>query len=244
MEISSDARQRLDACIQSVDSSVTNLRVVRVERLGDRLVEIVLANAWQRHVVIEWGEAGDLARPAFARGPHCVASYNRRPGAFDLDDALTPEPLRRVTQKLCEALAGLKEAVSLGPPARDRERTSTPDSVEAIDALVDAIGVAVERDLGTAAFPNTEGWQVQEVRAFTYWRRVVDIRLGTGQKQLAFIVFPSDPQEKVYARTATLDVVYYSDDMDAKDHHGHLYERDSATIDTFVAWLNAWDLPS
>jgi hypothetical protein len=217
--------------------------LARVERTDAKTLVLVFTTAGtDKHLLLEWVDHGGEEAPAFARGEHYAASYRRRPGEWDPDDALTPGPLREHLFAMCRTLAHLAPhhplgpTGAVGPPAAARGA----DPAAVIDALVTELAAALARDLGSQPFANPEGWRVAHVRAFSFWRRVADLKLACADRTLSFIVFPTDPGEAVYARTARHDVVYYSDDL-PKDRHADLYARDRATIDRFVAWLRRHD---
>jgi len=142
-------------------------------------------------------------------------------------------------------LAACQAEVSLAAPQAPTgpaTPAATPDrgddEGEPIDALVHELGEALGAELGTDRFPGSQGWALVHARPFTFWRRVADFKLAHGDRTLSFIVFPTDPNERVYARTSRLDVVYYSDDLPPSEHDA-LFARDGAMIDAFVAWLDA-----
>lgn len=229
-------------------------------RRGPRTISLELSPRAGRRLVLEWTEHRGEDLPSFARGPRFTASYSHKPGAWDVDAPDTPEELRSLAFEACRALAAWEAEVSLAPvapppaapPGAAREDAedaedggpapasdaNTSDEEARIDALVRELDEALRADLGSARFPGSQGWELVRARAFTFWRRVADIKLSQGDRTLSFIVFPTDPNERVYARTDRLDVVYYSDDL-PPSRHDELFERDAAMIDAFVAWISA-----
>ena len=217
-------------------------RVLRAERIDARRVELIVTVGNGPYLALEWGERHDDAIPAFVRGTHFIASYNRRPGAWDIDAPDVPKDLRELTLRCCERLANAAGPCSLGPPPDVAPPVgTTEEDPAAIARLVDAVGQRIRSDLETGIFLNPEGWHLDEARSFRYWRLVADIRLSSAERNLGFLIFPTDPTESVYARTAHHDIVYYSDDIAIAQHHAELYQRDHATIDRFVSWFSTWD---
>jgi len=241
MELQPEALALARRCLETTERSGVPLSLVRVERIDAHRVELVLSLREGSFVVVEWGENRDAETPAFARGDHFIASYNRRPGAWDLDDEGTPAEIRATVFGLCQRLAAIAPACSLEAVAQSEAPTAREDDPAAIALLVREVAARLEADLGTDRFPNAEGWVVEEVRPFRYWRLVADVRLKSPERHLGFLIFPTDPTESVYGRTLRHDVVYYSDDLAVDDHHAELYRRDHRTIDRFVAWLASWD---
>lgn len=242
MELSNEALALANARLLAAATEDYTPSVLRVDRLDDHRVELIVTLGSGPFLAIEWGERLDDSVPAFVRGPHFIASYNKRPGAWNLDEEETPKGIRELTLQLCRNLAESTEACSLSAP---KGTTSVEEAVEVtpetIARIVEAVGTRLRKDLGSGRLENPENWRLDEARSFRYWRLVADIRLTNGEKNLGFLIFPTDPTESVYARTLHHDVVYYSDDIAIAQHHDELYSRDHDTIDRFVTWLASWD---
>jgi hypothetical protein len=242
MVLSKEALSVAEACLAAECGESTSLSIVRIDRLDAHRVELVIQHNDGPFLAIEWGEKTSEDLPAFARGEHYISSYNRRPGAWDLEKKDTPDSVRSLAFRICTGLANSHPKCSLGSSLNSPPSTEpTPDVPERIDAILEACRIRLAQDLGTERFANPEGWRVDEIRSFRYWRLVADIRLTSGERNLGFLVFPTDPVESVYARTLHHDIVYYSDDIAIAQHHDELYLRDHLTIDRFVAWFGSWD---
>ncbi len=243
MELTQEALTLANARLLAEAADGYHPSVLRVDRLDARRVELVVTLGEGPLLAIEWGERHDENIPAFARGEHFIASYNKRPGAWNMDDPDTPKAVRDMTLRLCRSLAESPHPCSLSPPPKGTTEPLEPgeDDPELIDRIVKVVGERLASELGSDRLRNPENWTIDEVRSFRYWRLVADIRLTNGTKNLGFLLFPTDPTESVYARTQVHDVVYYSDDIAIAQHHDELYVRDHETIDRFVTWLSSWD---
>lgn len=82
-----------------------------------------------------------------------------------------------------------------------------------------------------------DGWSAGPVAPrFLMKTHLPVLPFRNGDKSLCFIVTPTDPSSRVYARTAHYDVVYFSEDV-PDDKQSEIYRRDRTFIDRFVAWL-------
>ena len=242
MEFVSQTQLFVEEALSLASRTALTLRFLRAEAAEDGVWFVIATSADGRLFVFEWVQSAGGDRKVFIQGEACGASYVRRPGAVDVEkDGVTPEE-RSVVHDVCRQLAQAPEnlAIALVPSAS--EGTGQND-----DATIDALTEAMREDLGNQlpalAEPWAREWHVEEIRSFRYWRYVTDIRLRASHgAHLGFLVFPNDPDEKVYARTRHLCVVYYSDDVAVEDHHATLYTRDGITIEGFVRWLAQWEV--
>ena len=242
MELSEEALALANAILGAEATADYRPAVMRVDRIDEQRVELVVTLGSGPFLAIEWGERTSDRVPAYARGNHFIASYNRRPGAWDIESADTPPALRELTLRICKSLADAPAPCSLATTINTTVPTEPiPDDPEHITRLVEQVSSHLAAALESGSFPNPEGWRIDEARSFRYWRLVADIRLTNGEKNLGFLLFPTDPTESVYARTANHDIVYYSDDIAIAQHHDELYIRDHDTIDRFVTWFSQLD---
>ncbi len=109
-------------------------------------------------VAIEWTEiGGDTDVRAFVTGPVFAVGYRRAPGAWDLDDAATPEAVKRAAVAACEALSRAPRLVTL--------RSTEPVAASSDTTVVfDAAGVqgwlAARLKVGAEL---VDGWRLTEV---------------------------------------------------------------------------------
>ncbi|MEC9071717.1 MAG: hypothetical protein VX938_05020, partial [Myxococcota bacterium] len=186
---------------------------------------------------LEWGSAGGDDVPAYKKGALYRSSYRRGPGLWDIDEAATPEEVRRRAMAGCAALAGLSE----GPELTLRVTESGgAERDEDLEGLANSLRIAVSADLGTSRMPGSTGWSLDEVRLYQRWAPVVEVLLRGHGRTLGFIVCPTDEEHPAFRRTASYDLVYYSDDL-APSEHDELYLRDRETIEGFSLWLRVWD---
>lgn len=111
---------------------------------------------------------------------------------------------------------------------------------ERLQTIVDRLHEDLSSDLGGARFPNPEGWRLESVALRTFRKTVPVVTLKLGERTLCFIVTPTDPEERVYRRTAVHDLVYFSEDV-PDEEQGVIYARDRAMIDGFCAWMTRRD---
>lgn len=115
-------------------------------------------------------------------------------------------------------------------PVRYSERVESQAAAELAARLAEA----------TKSFPAGEH-RVEAVSARSLMgTHLPVVKLRRGDETLSFIVAPTDPAARVYKRTKSFDVTYFSEDV-PDDEQSRIYQRDRAAIDRFVAWLVAWD---
>ena len=91
-----------------------------------------------------------------------------------------------------------------------------------------------------ASYPSSERRVDGVVPRFLMGTHLPVVKLSRGDETLSFIVTPTDPGARVYKRTKSYDVTYFSEDV-PDEEQSRIYQRDRAEIDRFVAWLTAWD---
>lgn len=147
-------------------------------------------------VAIEWTEIGDDTDVrAFVRGPIFAVGYRRAPGAWDLDDADTPEDIKRAAVAACQALSAAPRVVTLR-----EDGAPTSDSTTGPAVVFDAAGV--EAWLSTRLAVGGElvdGWRLTEVypwrvdelaltfeRAGAHWQPRLKLRRRAADQPAAF----------------------------------------------------------
>ena len=116
-------------------------------------------------------------------------------------------------------------------------------STEPLQLLTNALTSALERDFGSPAFPNPDGYECKGARLRTFRQTVPVVEFARGNETLSFIVTPTNAAEPAYRRSIHYDIVYFSEDVPDAEQ-SRIYARDRAMIDRFAAWIKKWDQAS
>jgi hypothetical protein len=116
-------------------------------------------------------------------------------------------------------------------------------STETMQAMVDALANAVEREFGSVSFPNPDGYHYTGSRLRTFRQTVPVVEFTRGTETLSFIVTPTNAAVPAYKRSARFDIVYFSEDVPDSEQ-SRIYARDRAMIDRFAGWVIQWDRAS
>ncbi len=108
------------------------------------------------------------------------------------------------------------------------------------------LAAAVREALGGDAFPNPEGWRLDQVELRA--TRGGDARLEANvdptfvfalpERTLALSVCPTDASRQAFHRTPRYDITYVAKG-EANDRS--IYEANQALIARFAAWVDSWD---
>lgn len=109
-----------------------------------------------------------------------------------------------------------------------------------IPRLCEDLRCAIERDFGTPALSNNEGWVLESVQPIQFARLRPVAKFVREDATLCFIVAPTDPQEPAYRRSSRYDILYFSEDVPDAEQ-ARIYARDRAMIDRFANWVIRWD---
>lgn len=256
-----DVRQAAVEALAAAGLLADGWHVAACRRRSGTTVELALdppaSAAGDRGIGLDWSEPRDSGLKAFRSGDVYACSYRKSPRAWDIDDEGTPSAIRDRAYKACETLANLprgiviyemsaaqmSEAPASGAPAPLPPVEPPPDGLpkETIDALVAGVGYSLPRELGTDLLPNPEGWVFVDTRPFLLWMRIAEARIKLADDHtLTFILYPHNDRQPCFRRTEHFDLVYYSDDIPI-DRHDELYARDTAMIERFSDWFEAWD---
>jgi hypothetical protein len=103
-----------------------------------------------------------------------------------------------------------------------------------------ALRQALERELGSDALRNVEGWTLASVEPTQFARLVPVVKFVRPGATLCFIVSATDAKEPAYKRSRRFDIVYFSEDVPDAEQ-SRIYARDRPMIDRFAAWVIRWD---
>lgn len=109
-----------------------------------------------------------------------------------------------------------------------------------ISRLCEDLHRALERDFGTGALRNVEGWTLESVKPTQFARLVPVAKFVRDGATLCFIVSLTDPKEPAYKRSRRYDIVYFSEDVPDAEQ-SRIYARDRPMIDRFATWVIRWD---
>jgi hypothetical protein len=116
-------------------------------------------------------------------------------------------------------------------------------STEPLQLLTNALTSALERDFGSPAFPNPDGYECKGAKLRTFRQTVPVVEFTRSNETLSFIVTPTNPAEPAYRRSTHYDIVYFSEDVPDAEQ-SRIYARDRAMIDRFATWIKKWDQAS
>ncbi len=200
LAIRSELRRELDDSGHLLDG----WRVRTVTRTGPVSVLIDLAPDEGSGVLVEWHETTDEAVQAFVRGPRFAVAYRARPNTWDVDDADTPDEVRRMTAFVCQHLSEVTEAFDLteaeaSSDAREEVLTSRAfqDWLSPTLALGDAIA---------------GGWCLDDVSEFGPEELALTFAQGdeneTSREMVRLKVRVRDDERPAAVRVGQLDILY------------------------------------
>lgn len=121
------------------------------------------------------------------------------------------------------------------PPAAEK-MTQANSAVPTPDEIVAELGAALA-DATSAAQPP---WELEAVQVRQFVEAAAVVEWKAPGRTLGFIIAPTQPEARTFARTRRFDVVYFSADF-TDDEQEKAYQRDHAQILHFVRWMRQWD---
>jgi hypothetical protein len=200
-------------------------------READRLV-IQVAFGGEARFAVELFDH-DAPYESLARGPRYGSATRKGPGLVDPGDEATDPAIRQAAGALCHALAALES----GPSIRSERLHELPSPAPGL--VGEALAQTVAAALALAPPRGLGAWQGPRVGTMERWGPVAEVAYGEGERTLVFIISPRDDSRQTFRRSGDYELVYYSDDL-APEEHDALYGRDSAEIEAFAAWFQAW----
>ena len=177
--------------------------VRKLRRLDARSVTLELGSSdGGPAIVLEWTDHLGEAAPAFVTGAAFSVGYRRAPTAWDLDDADTPEGVKRAAVAACQALAGATRLVSLRGVAPN---PTIPDREVTFDSPSFTSWLGSRLPLGGEL---CDGWRLAEVYPFGGEELCVSFEHATTAQAVRLKVRLRDDARPAAARTANLDVIY------------------------------------
>jgi hypothetical protein len=112
---------------------------------------------------------------------------------------------------------------------------------EEADRIAVALGAWLAREFGGPHLQNPEGYRIVDVKARFYMMKHLPVAmLAQDNHTLGFIVTPTNPNERTYARTPRFDVTYFTEDVKDEEQDS-IYQKARPMIDRFVGWVGRWD---
>lgn len=114
-------------------------------------------------------------------------------------------------------------------------------SQERAEKIAAVLEAALTREPTVPPSPARDGYQLVSVTPrFLMGRHLPVVTFAREGRTLAFIVAPTNLDERVFKRSARLDITYFSEDA-PDDRQQGVYDENRAMIERFSAWVLAWD---